>query len=964
MTKFSYLSKDTCIFYRFRSLVVFLFLQILLLNSLFISSIHAQTNTATTKQKKTIRIGINESDAPFTLVLSNGRATGLFVDIWQTWADINDQVVVFVPMTHQQSIAQLKSGQIDMQAGLFINDERAKWADFSVAIAQVTTKLFYHDATTKKLSLAELSGLEVGVGSGTFQADYLINHYPEIIRVDLDLNTEEYFVGKLLNGELVAVLAEQPVMNGWLERAGLKGTIVSSQNAILTNTAHGMFRKDNRYLKSIVNAGFKNIPIATLRLIEKKWIPGDLALFRDYEIKLDNLTLYEQEWLATNLNFSLGISPSFMPLEWIDEKGIHQGVSADYVRIVKDKLSINMKPNLNLSWPEIIEAIKNKEVDVIPAIVKTKSRESFINFTKPYISFPLVIASNINTEQIQNLSDLKGEIVAVEKNSASEELLRRNHPNLILFPVDDALMGMTLLETKKVDAYVSALVVIVHHLNSGDFKTIEIAAYTDYKVDIAMGIRKGLEPLKIILDKALDSLTTKEKTAIYNSWLTVRIETGTNIITFVLWSLPILSFLMLIIFFVLRSNQILATEINSRQEVELKLIYEKANAEKANLAKDNFLANMSHEIRTPMNAVLGMSQVLSESGLTSEQKSHNDILYTSASALLSLLNDILDLSKIELGKIELDIQSFILKDVIDKIICQQQFLLADKDVLLSFNIDSSVQNSFKGDSFRLSQILINLINNAIKFTEQGAITLSIKPIKTEGSRFNIEFTISDTGIGMTNEEMNNIFDTYNQADSSTTRKYGGTGLGLSICRQLIELMGGTIRVVSTPGKGCCFAFNVILGACEQVKDLNDRTTKKESFNIKYQILRDKKVLVVDDKPVNIFVASSHLKNAGISVTTATNGQEAIDALKKYNFDAVIMDIQMPIMDGLDAARSIRNDLKLIDLPIIALSANVMTDDEGKSLNAGMNAHLGKPIDVDLLLSTLSSYIVKNSGGIS
>jgi signal transduction histidine kinase/membrane-bound lytic murein transglycosylase MltF/ActR/RegA family two-component response regulator len=964
MTKFSYLSKDTCIFYRFRSLVVFLFLQILLLNSLFISSIHAQTNTATTKQKKTIRIGINESDAPFTLVLSNGRATGLFVDIWQTWADINDQVVVFVPMTHQQSIAQLKSGQIDMQAGLFINDERAKWADFSVAIAQVTTKLFYHDATTKKLSLAELSGLEVGVGSGTFQADYLINHYPEIIRVDLDLNTEEYFVGKLLNGELFAVLAEQPVMNGWLERAGLKGTIVSSQNAILTNTAHGMFRKDNRYLKSIVNAGFKNIPIATLRLIEKKWIPGDLALFRDYEIKLDNLTLYEQEWLATNLNFSLGISPSFMPLEWIDEKGIHQGVSADYVRIVKDKLSINMKPNLNLSWPEIIEAIKNKEVDVIPAIVKTKSRESFINFTKPYISFPLVIASNINTEQIQNLSDLKGEIVAVEKNSASEELLRRNHPNLILFPVDDALMGMTLLETKKVDAYVSALVVIVHHLNSGDFKTIEIAAYTDYKVDIAMGIRKGLEPLKIILDKALDSLTTKEKTAIYNSWLTVRIETGTNIITFVLWSLPILSFLMLIIFFVLRSNQILATEINSRQEVELKLIYEKANAEKANLAKDNFLANMSHEIRTPMNAVLGMSQVLSESGLTSEQKSHNDILYTSASALLSLLNDILDLSKIELGKIELDIQSFILKDVIDKIICQQQFLLADKDVLLSFNIDSSVQNSFKGDSFRLSQILINLINNAIKFTEQGAITLSIKPIKTEGSRFNIEFTISDTGIGMTNEEMNNIFDTYNQADSSTTRKYGGTGLGLSICRQLIELMGGTIRVVSTPGKGCCFAFNVILGACEQVKDLNDRTTKKESFNIKYQILRDKKVLVVDDKPVNIFVASSHLKNAGISVTTATNGQEAIDALKKYNFDAVIMDIQMPIMDGLDAARSIRNDLKLIDLPIIALSANVMTDDEGKSLNAGMNAHLGKPIDVDLLLSTLSSYIVKNSGGIS
>jgi signal transduction histidine kinase len=974
VAKPSYLSIGTSTSYEYKSSMPSLLVLLLLLSSLFVNTLHAQTSAITSKQHKTIRIGVDERTPPLAFVLSNGKATGLFVEIWQTWADINDYAVVFVPMTHEQSIEQLKSGNIDMQAGLFINDERAKWADFSVAIAQVNTKLFYHDETDNKFTLSELSGLKVGVVRGTFQESYLINHYPDIIRVELT-SSEDYY-NRLLNGEVSAIISEEPVMNGALERAGLKGTIVSSQNAILSNTVHGMFRKDNVYLKSIVNKGFKNIPIATLRMIEKKWIPDNFALFENHEIKLENLTLSEHEWLATNLNFSLGVSPSLMPLEWIDENDIHQGVSADYVNIVKGLLSIKMEPKLNISWSEVIEGIKNKKIDIIPAIVKTESRESFINFTKPYLSLPLVIASNKDTELIESLTDLKGKIVAVDKSTPAEEWLKRDYPNLVLLPVDEALAGMNLLKGSKVDAYVSDLGAVIHNLNSGNFKKIKIAAYTDYNVEIAMGVRKGLEPLRLMLDKALDSITAKEKAKIYNAWFTVTVDTGTKASTFLLWSLPILLFLTLIIFWMNRNNRILAAAISRKDEVELKLIKEKFNAEKANLAKDDFLANMSHEIRTPMNAVLGMSQILSESGLTTEQQNNNNILYSSASALLSLLNDILDLSKVESGKIELDIQSFNLKEIIDKVIHQQKFLLIDKDISLSVELDFSIQNDLNGDSFRLSQIVTNLINNAIKFTDQGEIILSIKSVKTEGIGINIEFIISDTGIGMTAEEMSNLFDTYNQADSSTTRKYGGTGLGLSICKKLVELMGGTIAAVSEPKKGSCFTFNVIFGAGIQTIDSNDShntnaltqaqkssvesnaSTKKDYFKIKYRALKDKEVLLVDDNPVNLIVASAHLKNIGIRISTATNGQEAIDTVKKNNFDAILMDIQMPIMDGLDASRVIRNELKLIDLPIIALSANVMTDDEDKSLNAGMNAHIGKPIDIDLLLSTLSSYILK------
>jgi signal transduction histidine kinase/CheY-like chemotaxis protein len=513
-------------------------------------------------------------------------------------------------------------------------------------------------------------------------------------------------------------------------------------------------------------------------------------------------------------------------------------------------------------------------------------------------------------------------------------------------------------------------------INSEQLSNLILTGFSPYQMEVSMAVTSDLEPLVGILNKVFLSMSEKEKVAISTNWLSIQVKSGAELSTVALWSLPILSLLMLIIFWVIRSNRILATSIREKHKVEIKLKAEKARAEEANLAKDSFLATMSHEIRTPMNAVLGMSQILSESGLTSEQQNNNDILYSSAYALLSLLDDILDLSKIEAGKIELDTHSFTLKHVIDKVVHQQNFLLADKDILLRVVVEASVRNSLEGDSFRLTQILTNLINNAIKFTEQGEIKLSIRTVKTENQRINIEFSIADTGIGMTAKEMDSLFDSYRQADSSTTRKYGGTGLGLSICKQLVALMEGEISVVSEPNEGSRFTFNAVFGAGEHVEILNDgsdtnflsqtqkmvinssTSTKKDNFKEKYQTLNDREVLLVDDNPVNLIITSSHLKSTGINVTTATNGLEAIDAVKKHHFDAVLMDIRMPIMDGLDTSRSIRNDLNLLDLPIIALSANVMADDEEKSFKAGMNAHLGKPIDIDLLFSTLSSLILK------
>ncbi|MFT5450788.1 MAG: signal transduction histidine kinase/CheY-like chemotaxis protein [Enterobacterales bacterium] len=931
----------------------------ILLTVVFFRSASLLSENQAKEQSDFLTVVATENNLPFSFRLPDGSPSGLYVEFWRIWSKTNNIPIRFVMVPFDEGL-QLTRQKNTLHVGLFKNNQREQWADFSSPIHNVQSGIIYNRSINKKTKLRELNDIKVSTQRFSYQESYIRENHPDIEQSTYE-NVDDAF-NQLLNNDVQALFAELPTVFAQLAKKGLLGVFVISEEVIVSNNVLAVIAKGQPELLAKVNAGIESIPVDEIIALEKKWLPTLEPFFKKLST-VSSLTGTEIKWLSQNNSFSLGTDASWAPFEFNDEQGEYSGISADYMKYAQQQLQINLKPTLGLGWAEALEEFKLGNVDVMSAILYTEERAQYINFTNPYAEVSLVIASKQDGFYAEGLSSLGGKKLGLIKGYVFKKLINRDYPNINTVDVVSVVDGLKKLQSGEIDAFVDSIAVINYEINKNEFNDIIITSFTPYKLEISMAVRKGLEPLIPILNKTFAAMDEKQRSAIANNWLSVHVQTGTKSSTIVLWALPILSLLMLIIFWVIRNNRLLATEVNSRYKVELKLIAEKSNAEKANLAKDNFLANMSHEIRTPMNAVLGMSQILSESGLTSEQQNNNDILYSSASSLLSLLNDILDLSKIEAGKIELDNQAFTLKDVIGIVIHQQQVLLANKDVLLSVNIAPSVPKTLNGDSFRLNQIVTNLINNAIKFTEQGEISLSIKPIKTEGSIINIEFSLSDTGIGMTTKEMSNLFDTYNQADSSTTRKYGGTGLGLSICKKLVELMGGTITVVSKPKNGSCFTFNVFFDAVEQAKVVNDSNdikslsqTKKHNFKVKYKTLKGKEVLLVDDNPVNIIVASSHLKNVGIRVTTATNGQEAIDAVKANNFDAVLMDIQMPIMDGLDASRAIRNDLKLIDLPIIALSANVMTDDENKSLNAGMNAHIGKPIDIDMLFSTLSAYI--------
>ncbi len=370
--------------------------------------------------------------------------------------------------------------------------------------------------------------------------------------------------------------------------------------------------------------------------------------------------------------------------------------------------------------------------------------------------------------------------------------------------------------------------------------------------------------------------------------------------------------------------------------------------------KSEFLANMSHEIRTPINGVIGMAGLLRDLSLTGEQRDYVDTIYRSAESLLSIINDVLDFSKVEAGKIDLETVNFDLAPLLGDLKGAFSVAAANKGLTLALESEVASSTYFKGDPGRLRQILTNLIGNAIKFTSVGTVKVCVteESHSEHGSR--IEFAVTDSGIGLTPEQIARLFTPFSQADSSTTRKYGGTGLGLSICKRLVELMGGEIGVESRIGAGSRFWFKVPLARGEwrsvHAESQTERTERR--------VMTGARVLVAEDNPVNQKVAVLTLEKMGYAVTVVETGLAAIAALKNGTFDVVLMDCQMPEMDGYEATKRIRGDATLANrnVPIIAMTANAINGDREKCLAAGMSDYVSKPVKSRDLAAVLAKWL--------
>ena len=644
----------------------------------------------------------------------------------------------------------------------------------------------------------------------------------------------------------------------------------------------------------------------------------------------------------------LGVDPGFVPFEFIDDDGEYKGITADYLALISEKTGLQFEVVQGLTWPEAYDMALAGDVDALPAIGKTDEREEHFLFSDPYYYFKRVIVTQDTDTSISGMDDLDGMTVAVQRNSSHHSYLL-SYPKINLSLYDSVEAALTAVATGAEKAFIGNLATTNYLIRSNGLTNLRFVSFEAEKQQaLYFAVRKDWPELVSIFDKAMNTITDSEKQTINNKWVDLEtdIDYGPIIRVLVIVGGLIAVVLGVSFFWIVR----LRKEIRQRKQIQLDLEKAKREADEANEFKSSFMARMSHEIRTPLNAITGMSYLLKKTEISLTQSMYIDRITQAANNMLSIINDILDFSKIEAGKVELEITSFSMDQVIQDVVNIVSYKIDEQEIGFRLSKDPHVPNWFFGDSKRIEQVLLNVLNNAAKFTSAGEVSLDVRLMAKENDKYHISFTIKDTGIGMTEEQVNKLFNPFEQGDSSINRRFGGSGLGLSIVKNLVNMMGGEVKVFSTPGEGSTFIIHLSLNVDKEKEAVYVKALSANHF-------KDVRTLVLEKSGSNINLIESYLSSFGMHCELTSSETSALSMLEAANgkfakpFDLFIIDYDTPAEGGFNFVESMCNNNRIVKIPKLMMLLPMMREDLFDRLNEhGVDMGIGKPIIPSILFN--------------
>jgi len=755
-------------------------------------------------KNKIIKIA-NEMDwAPFDFN-EFGKATGLSIEYIKLIFDKAGLKYKFISGNTWPEILKLfQEKKIDVLPAFYKSDDRKKYTLFTNPYYQGTLSVYTLNQDNGINSISDLSNKKIGIEMSDASIEIVKEHLKDSNIVEISA-TKKLFEQLMLK-KVDAIICNQLLFQHYMKDKNKSDFKLLKYIELDANEAKGIslhigVRKDLNILHNIIQKSINSLDINELNKLEKQWI--------GYEKENKTLSKKEKDYLKSKKKITLCIDPAWMPFEEFEDSK-HIGLTADYFKIFQNNLDIPIEVKRTHTWSESLKLAKNRECDLLSLAMQTPDRSKYMNFTSPYLNIPLILSTKNDVPFISDFHHLKDEKLGIPTGYAFSEILKQKYPNLNIVEVKNVKEGLEQVREDKLFGYIGTLASVGYLLQKEFVGELKIAGKFDEIWALGVAVRNDDPILLDIFQKLVTNIKPQEHRNILNKWISIKYEEGTNY-TLVYQTVAIAIVVLLIILFWNRKLKILNN----------KLSIARINAEEATQTKANFLANMSHEIRTPMNSIVSMAYLIKESKLNDTQKKYIQTIQSSSQNLLKLLNDILDYSKIEVKKLKLNEDNFSLINTLDNIYNILNIKAQEKNLKFNIIYDKDTINELYGDEQRLSQVLINLLSNAIKFTDNGKVELSVE--KLENSKF--RFCVSDTGIGLSKEELDIVFLSFIQVDSSSTRKYSGTGLGLSISKELVELMDGKIWVESKKGQGSKFLFEITLRDTRNT-DRNKNTLKK------------------------------------------------------------------------------------------------------------------------------------------